>query len=388
VREYRCISADSHWQVPPQRWAHRVPEKYRHRLPKLIKIPNGGDGLQAEDGRIAWGGTGHFAGHKLEEYDPRIVIFDDEAGAGPPSQRVREQDLDGVDAELIFGGASYPPRFKDTETTVAVKRAYNEYLAEEYCAYAPDRLLGVGVLPHRGVELDIEEMKRCAKLGLRTVLLDNYPTGLGYPTPEDDRFWAAALDLDMPITIHTAIAGMSTGRRVGRDVLTFPTKGEGYDKPPIDVFDRLAVWGSRHCGTTELTEMIMTGLFDRFPTLKIYWAENQIAWIPGFIEQLDTAWEKNRFWIPRMYDVPPLKRKPSEYVKEHAYWGFFDDPFGVQVVRHYIGVDHILWGSDFPDEVTNWPNDQAVLDKQFAGVPEDEKRKMLCGNAVKFFHLE
>jgi uncharacterized protein len=369
-------------------WAHRVPAQFRDRLPKLITLPTGTDALQYEDGRIAWGGTGHFGGQQLDEYDPRIVHFDRAAGAGPPQQRVEEQDQDGVDAELIFGGASYPPRFKDPNAAAAVTRAYNEYLAEEYCAVAPDRLLGAGYLLHRGVDQDIADMEHCAKLGLTTVLLEKYPSGLGYPTPDDDRFWAAALDLDMPITIHTSLAGMSTGRQVSRDVLTFPSKGEGYEKPPIDVFDRLAVWGSRHCGTTELTEMIMTGFFDRFPKLKIYWAENQISWIPGYLEQRDTAWEKNMHWVPRLYDVPPLKRKPSEYAKDHAYWGFFDDPFGVQACRHYIGVDHILWGSDFPHEVTNWPNDHEVLDKQFAGVPEAEKRKMLSENAVKFFHLD
>lgn len=133
--------------------------------------------------------------------------------------------------------------------------------------------------------------------------------------------------------------------------------------------------------------MIMTGLFDRFPKLKIYWAENQVGWIPIFLEQMDMIYEANRFWVERILGVKQLARRPSEYAREHAYWGFFDDPVGVQL-RHKVGVDHIMWGSDFPHEVTRWPNSMEVMDEQMAGVPGEERRKMMCENAVEFFHLD
>jgi predicted TIM-barrel fold metal-dependent hydrolase len=57
-------------------------------------------------------------------------------------------------------------------------------------------------------------------------------------------------------------------------------------------------------------------------------------------------------------------------------------------VRHEVGVDHALWGSDFPHEVSRWPHSREYLEQQFATVPEDETRKMLCENAVKFFNLD
>jgi len=85
--------------------------------------------------------------------------------------------------------------------------------------------------------------------------------------------------------------------------------------------------------------------------------------------------------------LKPLARRPSEYVQDHAYWGFFDDPFGVRV-RHDVGVDHILWGGDFPHEVSRWPHSIEYMQQQMAGVPEDEERKMMCENAIKFFHLD
>jgi len=82
-----------------------------------------------------------------------------------------------------------------------------------------------------------------------------------------------------------------------------------------------------------------------------------------------------------------LSRLPSEYLKEHALWGFWDDPIGMEL-RHHIGVDRIMWSTDFPHIVTRWPNSRKLVEEQFAGVPEQKKDAMLAGNAVKFFHLE
>jgi len=383
VREYRVISGDSHWQPPAERWAERVPAQYHDRLPKVVKLPNGGDGIQDEDGRINYGGTGHFCSYTPETFDPTVEHFDEEVGLGSAEQRTKEQDIDGVDAEVLFGGAGTGS--KDPAVRQAFVHAYNSYLGEDYCSVAPDRLLGIGVLANKGVDEDIAEMEHCKIVGLRAVLLGTFPSGKGHPTPEDDRFWAAALDLDMPVTVHTSMSRPQGVR--GEFMIEYPLNPQGYDRLPIDLVDRMSRYGTRHCGCLELTQMIMTGLFDRFPTLKVYWAENQIGWIPIFLEQMDMIYDANRFWAQRLLGLQPLARKPSEYVKEHAYWGFFDDPIGVEL-RDRIGVDRILWGSDFPHEVSRWPNSQELLDEQLARVPELERRKITCENAVEFFHLD
>jgi len=383
VTTYRCISGDSHLQFRPEEWKHRVPEKYRERLPKTIKLPNGGDGTQDEEGHVTYGGTAHFAGHGPEDFDPTILHFEGEAGYGSAEQRLKEQDVDGVDAEILFsfGGA----RHKDRDMALAVVRGYNDFVAEEFCSAAPDRLLGIGILANRGVDDDIAEMEHCKNLRLRGVLLNTFPVGEGHPTPEDDRFWSAAIDLDMPVTVHTSMSRRAGVR--GEYMIKYPLEPEGYDRPPICLVDRMSRYGTRHCGCLEVTQMVMTGVFDRFPKLKVYWAENQIGWIPIFLEQMDMIYDANRFWAQRLLGLQPLKRKPSEYVKEHAYWGFFDDPIGVQL-RDRIGIDHVLWGNDFPHEVSRWPHSQEVMDEQLEGVPAVEKRKMMCENAVSFFHLD
>ncbi|HZT08853.1 MAG TPA: amidohydrolase family protein [Chloroflexota bacterium] len=378
------MSGDSHVQFEAETYAHRVPEKFRDKLPQRIKLPNGGDGRRYPDGTTFVGSTGHYAGHSPETFDPRLVHFDEEVGHGGPEQRLREQDADGVDAEILY--TIWGRRGFDTETTKAVVHAYNAYLAEEFCSYAPDRLLGIGLLPHSGlVDDDIAEMEHCKKLGLTGVVVYKWPNGQRYPTPEDDRFWAAALDLQMPISVHTA---MNIRRaEYGEFSIKYPIEPDGWERPPICIVDRMSRYGTTHCGCLELTEMIMTGIFDRFPALHIYFAENQIGWIPIFKEQMDMIYEVNHVWAERALGLHRLRRKPSEYVEEHAYWGFFDDPIGVKL-RHEVGIDRIIWGSDFPHEVTRWPESQKLLSQQLAEVPADERRKMLSQNLIDFFHLD
>jgi uncharacterized protein len=384
MREYRYISGDSHWTTLPENWAPRVPEKLRDRLPKRIKLPNGGDAFVHEDGRVSYGGTSHFAGYGPERFDPRDERYDEAVGYGPAEQRLREQDADGVDAEVLF---DFTPRYKDDELVRAIVRAQNGWLAEEFCAVAPDRLLGVGKLANRGVDEDIAEMQRCKESGLRAVHLTTYPSGSRYPTPEDDRFFAAALDMEMPVCIHTQMA-LKRGER-SDFMIKYPIEPDGYDRPPIDIVDRMSRYGTTHCGTLELTQMIMTGLFDRFPDLKIYWAENEVGWIPIYLEQMDLIYEANRHWIERILGVKQLEQRPSDYVRQHAYWGFFDDAVGMRL-RNDVGVEHILWGNDFPHEVSRWPHSLEVMDEQMiaAGVTPDEKRKMMCQNAIDFFRLD
>jgi len=341
-----------------------------------------------EEGHVSSGGTGHFCTLGREGFDPTIMRYESEAGYGPPDQRLREMDADGLDAEILFsftGSVFGPGVRKDKGYAAAVYQAYNAYLGEEFCSYAPDRLLGIGLLPNKGVDEDIAELEHCAKLGLRGVMLQIYPSGNPCPTPEDDSFWAAALDLNMPITIHTAMSHRGNVR--GEFLLKYPKEPEGYERPPVDLVHLMSRYMHHHCGGLEITQMVVSGLFDRFPKLRIYWAENNFGWLPEFLEQMDMAYEANHIWAERIFGVRPLARRPSEYVREHAYFGFFDDPFGVRV-RHEVGVDHVLWGSDFPHEVSRWPHSIEYMQQQLSGVPEEEAQKMLCGNMVGFFHLD
>jgi hypothetical protein len=127
-------------------------------------------------------------------------------------------------------------------------------------------------------------------------------------------------------------------------------------------------------------------VFDRFPQLRIYFAETMIGWLPYFLTQLEDNYARCRYWAERYFGLEPPKRPLREYILEHCYWGFLKDPYGVEM-RHRIGVDRCMWGNDFPHSAGDWPHSRKVIAEIFEGVPEAEQQRMLCSNAVEFFHL-
>lgn len=385
ARNYRYISADSHYESPPEQWTHRVAKRYRERAPRRIKLADGRDGLLLEGKSLIYGGTSLFGGRAPENFDPTILDYDNTPGCGSAEQRLREQDQDGIDGEVLFALDVRNPALKDRRAMLAVIQGFNDFFAEEYCATDPERLIGIAVLPNIGVAEDIAEMERCKRMGLRGAWLSTFPSGKNYPTAEDDRFWAAALDLEMPLVVHTSFPTKVGSRET--PLFKYPREPEGERRPPTDFVQRFARQAPHHSGSVEVSQLMIAGVFDRFPKLQIYWAENNVGWLPYFCEQIDHEYSTNRFWAERQLGLPRLKRMPSEYLKENAHWGFFEDRVGIKL-RHEIGVDRIMWSTDFPHAVTRWPNSVKVLDVQMAGVPDEERRQMVAQNAIRFFRLE
>ena len=270
----------------------------------------------------------------------------------------------------------------DDEAYLAVIRAYNEWLAEEYCAYSPNRLIAMGVLPDTGVDDAVAEMEYCAKAGLKGVNLHRFPAGQSYVTPDDDRFWEAAVDLEMPVASHT-FGGTHPAREQGAH-LHLPRRRSGpkSERDPVTLLFRFA--GEQPIAPLQ---MAMAGVFDRLPELRVYWAESQCGWLPYSFDQIDDNYERNRYWGERDYGIKATARRPSEYLRDNCLWGFMRDPWGVKC-RGEIGVNILLWGSDFAHATGNWPHSQDVIDETFVDVAEEERYAMLAGNAIEFFRLD
>ncbi len=389
--KYRTISGDSHLEIDSKYWIDRVPVKHRDQAPRLVRQADGSDAWSIGEKitRLA-AAADLYGGKGRDEYVPFGGRYEGTPGTGSPEQRVREQDQDGIDAEVLFpsqqGGPKFWRRVQDDDAYKAIVRAYNGWLAEEYCSINPDRLIGVGILPltHDAAD-NVSEMEYCAQAGLKTVLLQGFPSGKPHPSEEDDRFWAAALDLNMPISVHVDLE--RSGERAG-PLFRYPQEPkETMEKLTHDLVDQVGRFGPvRGNGSVAAVQWVLSGLFDRFPKLQIFFAENQIGWIPFFLQAADVRYDRHYHWAERLLGFTPLKRPPSEYIREHCLWGFQFDRIGVEL-RHKINVDRLIWGSDFPHQESDWPESMSVIERNFAGVPEDEKQKMVCGNAVEFFRL-
>ena len=378
-RSYRLISADSHLDLNPDVWSHRVSTKWRDRAPKRVKMPNGSDAVVVDGGEPNTIGVTRSVGVAHKDLANQVPTFETGAGTGSPEQRLREQDQDGIEAEVLYSQLQDVLRqAKDDDLYRDLIRAYNDYLAGEYSRVAPDRLIPMALIPMTGIDDALAELERCASLGFKGVSLWRFPNGKSRPTPEDDRFWSAALDLDMPLTNHGGILGrggpnLDYPRHPGEDV---------HVKEPLDYLFRFTPDHMRPA-----VQMAFAGVWDRFPKLEMYWAETMAGWFEYALWQLDDHYDRYMNMIHTFWGVDKLDRRPSEYIRDRNYWGFLHDPVAVRR-RDCIGTDKLLWASDFAHAASDWPHSREVIAEDFAGVPEGEQHMMLAGNCVRYFHLD
>jgi predicted TIM-barrel fold metal-dependent hydrolase len=382
------ISGDTHLEIDSKSWIDRIPAQYRDRAPRVVRTPEGADAWLVEGAPLQDMVFSLYAGKGRDTWAPFKQRYEDSAGTGPPKQRLAEQDIDGIDAEVLFPGANGPKfwrHVRDDVCYLAFIRAYNEFLAEVYCAEDPERLIGVGVIPWTNVDDAIAELRYCHERGLRAVQLGVFPNGSGSPSTVDDRFWATALELGTVLTVHVEI-DRSRGGQLTKMIDMTDTSERARRALPAEaiITQQCSVFG--RAGAANVMQLALSGVFDRFPGLRFFFAENQIGWIPFWLEQADVRFHRHRTWVERELGWRPVQRLPSEYVREHCYWGFQQDRVGVQL-REAIGVDRLIWATDFPHQESDWPESGRIIELNFDGVPIEEVRMMTSGNVASLFGL-
>jgi predicted TIM-barrel fold metal-dependent hydrolase len=390
MAEAPLISGDSHLETDPRHWTGRVAIEHRDRVPRVTRLSDGTDALLIEGTPARRLNMGDFYGGKGRESQQwgSGSTYENTPGTGSPEQRISEQDQDGIVAEVLFPGQQTGPRLwrfiQDDDAYYGMVQAWNGWLAEEYCSVDPHRLIGLGVIPWSNINDSVAELERCAKLGLGGVVLGVFPSGKGFPTPEDDRFWAAAVDLQMPVTIHVEMNRQAA--RGGNKLFEYPKSVAGGDDGR-GIVDLLANPKFASLGAVNAVQLVFAGVFDRFPKLRIFFAENQIGWLPHFLEQADEVYDWHRHDAERK-GMPLLARTPGDYIREHCYWGFQLNPVGVRM-RYEIGVERLIWATDFPHQGSEWPETRSrVIARNFAGVPEEETNRMVFENVCEFFNLD
>ncbi len=345
------ISSDGHLEVLPERWTVRMPARYREKAPRTVTLPDGGDAfvIEGQEPRPV-----NFvdlrAGRTNENWEPFGAKVEETAGVGPPEQRVREQDMDGLEAEVLFPNMVMGPAFwrqmEDDDAYRSAIRAYNEWLALDYCPASPDRLIGLGHIPWTNLRDAIAEMEHCAKLGLRGVQLGVFPNGKSYPLPEDDEFWRAALSLNMPVTVHVGFS--RAGPRAADPIFIY----DGADPEMLQKVPgrRLvdAVGSRGMAPAMGISQLILSGIFDRLPELQVFFAETRLGWVPFWMEEADYWYERHIHWSSRLLNFKPLELQPSDYVRRNIHFSVQHvERFAVES-RHHMGVGHIMFATDFP----------------------------------------
>jgi predicted TIM-barrel fold metal-dependent hydrolase len=277
-------------------------------------------------------------------------------------------DFDGVDAEFIYPSQRTMYFFMgnpDAEFHLAGVRAYNDYMAKEFCSADPERLFFLAQMPNLGAPAMIEELKRCRELGARGAIITTWPSGKDDLGPDDDEFFAAAQDMGMPVSIHINI--------------------QRKRNPPIRLEGPAALGQMALAGMLAfppiLSELIVSGLFDRFPRLTMVGVETGVGWIPTVLENLD-----NFYWRNRTHTGIQLKRLPSEYFHQNFVCTFIADRVGVEN-RHAIGVRNMAWSTDYPHHGCDWPYSRKIAGEQLMGVPAAERYQICAGNMIRVYNL-
>jgi predicted TIM-barrel fold metal-dependent hydrolase len=377
----RVISADSHAMEPADLWTSRLDAKLRDRAPRVVTTEKGGHLFSAPGIRpfpVAGGFGIGKSGQELKEHMKKGYEAARPSG-WDPAERLKDQDVDGVSAEVIYTTLGMPLfALDDVELQQACFHAYNDWV-NEFASYNRKRLYPIALISLEDIGEGIRELERSAKLGLRGAMIwGSPPREKPYFSADYDPFWAAAESLDLPLSLHV-ITGKNQGKVKTREEREAREEKEERGPAPF----LLQSMGAVHTIQRSLQQMIFGGVFDRHPRLKIVSAENDSGWVAHFMYRLDHVYEK----FGALWDKVGLKLKPSDYVRRNVWVTFQDDMIG-PMTYSYFGTDNYMWASDFPHTDSTWPNSLKVIAKDFEGLPDEVTRKMVADNAAKLYRME
>jgi predicted TIM-barrel fold metal-dependent hydrolase len=350
----RLISVDSHVKILPDQIKAHMPKKY-HAI---------------WDGAVAAERTKHL--EEMGGMDPSVLSggFSHEAFTDPgysdPHARLKAMDRDGVDAEVLYSEVSafrnYPFM---SEGWKEASEAFNRVMLD-FSSVDPTRFVAAYQVPLIEPEFAVAQVHALAAEGARAIHIPTFPAEVGLPEYHDARYdsvWAAIQETGMSISQHLGLVE-SLWDLFRRDPT--PQKGIFTSQPVFRLAETIGFW-------------ILPGVLARFPELKIVLVEPSLGWVPFYLDQLDKM-------AAGPYDFPALDDTPSSYFHRQMYLTFVNDPRGLQN-RHELGVDRIMWSTDFPHPATTWPNSQSIVESSFRGIPEKERDLIVAGNASQLYGL-
>ena len=355
---------------PVDLWSSRVEPEFRDRAPHIERLEDG-DWWFCDGHKVIGLGPATQTGMRFEEQEKltrTTTVEHIRPGGYIPEAHMKDMDTDGVDVSIVYptvGLLLYS--VPDSQFLTALMRTYNDWLAE-FCKPFPNRLKGIAMLNVDDVQSGLE---RYAKMGLAGAMITVYPPeGRGYNSPEYEPLWAAAQDLEMPLGLHIA-----TNR---------PGPGEEF-QAGTDFLSPSFLCNADHWVRMSLGDMIFSGVFERYPKLQVGSVEMELSWVPHFLDRLDytyTQRTRREDWYRYKEDMIP-----SDYFHRNVFLGFQEDALGISQ-RDIIGVDQLLWGSDYPHIESTFPRTRQILEDILADCTEEEKAKIAGGNATRIYHLD
>ena len=374
--DYPIVDSDAHVNEPPDLWQEAVPGKWKERAPRVERTPKG-DVWVFDGGKEKWPvGLTATAGQSFFQINAFGGTYEAmRPGSFDTAARLDDLDADGIHAQILYpsvtlkGAKIYSD---ERELQLACVRAYNEWLLD-FCDGSQGRLIGQAILPTTGIDDIVAELEWAMKSGHRGAVISSFPNGSLFPRAEDDRFWAIAQEAGFPIAVH-----------IGSFLRDAPSGDQPQEWSSL-LFCGRAAWTKAGGQTLNVVcDILFSGIFDRFPDLKIVLVEANIGWIPTLLEQADDMFRRYRWYTGA---VKEMRGMPSEVFGRNFWATFMIDSVGVEL-RHRMNVNHLMWSTDYPHSGSDWPDSRITIERQFRGVPRAEVKKMLHTNCVELYGLD
>lgn len=357
MTKQRLISADSHVTITMEAFLEHLPKRFAPDVEDIV--------AQARAAQAALNMPNNRA--------HRDWPAQNRPGDHVQEDRVKDQDMDGIEAEVLYsqsafgfdGGVFY--RLKSAEARVACFQSYNDALAE-WIAYAPERLIPVGVVPVLDPKEGVAELERLVAKGFKALTVPTYPASYQLaPYWEDDyqQLWQAFAANRIPLSLHTNAAPGLTGIQMSDPT---PAKGIFQSLPPIVMAELIGTW-------------ILGGMVPRNPDLHVVLVESGIGWIAYYLERLDTMSRRHNWGGRGM-----IKEKPSSFWSQQFHATFEDDLVGMRTID-LLGAHTLMWASDYPHPDSTWPESQEIVTKHFDGLPDEHKQAIVWKNAAELYGL-
>lgn len=376
----RILDTDQHVTPPKNFWVDRMPAKFADVAPRVVETDDGTEAWSFDGGKDLHAfGLENVGGENPSRlswhmrYDQMDPAFYD------PKARLAAMDVDGVDVALLF--ASVAGRCAATEDDELYEQCfvtYNDGILDWAGEGDPDRMFPAAIIPCRSLEMSMKELGRVADLGFRHFLGIMSPNGSPHPSPEDRPFWALVQETGLVVSLH----GGGVGGR-------FPAQAarEGNKRlavPPVRDQVTIAAGRSGAMGvTTTLANFVLYGLFEQFPYLKFALIETSVGWFRSFAERLDAAFLAHRSLLE---DPSALRQLPSEYLSRVRM--NFDRETDVNALIADVGVDRLLFGTDYPHIGTYWPHSRYYLELLFKQLSSADIDAILWDNAAELYRIE
>ncbi len=394
TKKLTIISLDGHAQMPETAWKTYLDKEFHEYLPRLSEERV----AMAKFMKLHLGKTHNEADLEIIDTEGAYRAGGD-GGWCDPHIRLAEMDREGIAAEFAFDGdprmvgmffmssnCHYPK-----DVCNAGVRAYHRWLHDSF-GFANDRLIPVGIIGHApwaSMSDMVAELDWIADRGFRATSMPGFVTYPGEPElfdPYWDPFWARCEERGIALWVHaghgdiqgaTGSAILKMSDKLKPDLSNYQELHDVFIAPMYDgagVFEamkpRRAMW-----------QLMMGGVFDRFPKLKLVMNEVYIDWMPGTLRCLDEEFKAHKGELP-------AKRLPSEYWATNGITSMSFPRKCEVAMRHEVGIDTVTFGRDYPHPEGTWPNTKMWLRDLFTGVPENEVRAILSENAIRALNLD